>query len=109
MTVSPQALTLGAPRFDDPALARLQQHDGAGAAWRAALAAGPAAAAAKAGGEFAVALRDDEGRVFMAVDRYALRGLCFRIDGGTLHFAERADDLAGADATLDAQALFDYL
>ena len=38
-----------------------------------------------------------------------MRSLCLRVDGNTLHFAERADQLAGSGAALDPQALFDYL
>jgi asparagine synthase (glutamine-hydrolysing) len=49
------------------------------------------------------------GRSFLAVDRFAIRTLCFRVTPQGLEFAERADDVAADGAALDAQALFDYL
>ena len=74
---------------------------------------GPDAAAAQVGGDFAVALQLADGSVFIAVDRFAVRSLCYRIDSGvggtTLHCAERADALAAPSAALDDQGLFDYL
>jgi len=80
--------------------------------WQAALRGGREAAMAAAAatrGDFAVALRDGEGRAFLAVDRFAARTLCYRVTDGKLQFAERADALVAADAALDPQALFDYL
>jgi asparagine synthase (glutamine-hydrolysing) len=78
------------------------------AAWLAALVDGPEAAASAADGDFAVALALADGRVFLAVDRFAVRSICWRVDQGAVRFAERADDIAeGCD--LDPQALFDYL
>ena len=71
----------------------------AAADWREALAA--------VKGDFAVALVDDQGRIFLAVDRFATQTLCYRVEAGHLRFAERADQLGGGE--LDAQALFDYL
>ncbi len=56
-----------------------------------------------------MALREPSGRCFLAVDRFAVRSLCYRQDGDTLHFAERADDLAGDAGDIDPQAIFDYL
>ena len=79
----------------------------------AALAQGEQAAcdaAVELKGEFAVALADaGNGRAFLAVDRFAIRTLCYRVKDGQLWFAERADDLADADTELDPQAIFDYL
>ena len=60
-------------------------------------------------GDFAVAVQDDAGRVLLAVDRFATHPLCYRIEGSTLHFGDRADDVAGQSTGLDPQALFDYL
>ena len=65
-------------------------------------------AAAKVQGDFAVGLRLADDSVFLAVDRFAVRTLCYRIDGNQLRFALRADELAD-HAALDPQALFDYL
>jgi len=107
----PAALCLGHPRFTDPTLAECARLHGPAAAFAAAWeAGGPVAAAHAAQGDFAVAVHDARGRAFLAVDRFATRSLCWRIDSqGRLHTAERADDLAGANAELDPQALFDYL
>ncbi len=104
----PESLALGEPRFRDAKLARLCREEGTVPAWREALHRGASAAAALADGEFAIALREPDGRVFLAVDRFAIRTLCYRVDGGTLRFAARADELADG-APIDPQALFDYL
>lgn len=105
------ALTWGAPRFADAQLAHLSRTQGAVAAWQAALAQGAAAAAAGATGDFAVGLRDDSGRTFLAVDRFAVHSLCYRLIDGQLHFSSRADELAALPprAEIDPQAIFDYL
>jgi asparagine synthase (glutamine-hydrolysing) len=70
---------------------------------------GPADAAAQVQGDFAIALRLPDGSVFMAVDRFAVRSLCYRVEGDRLHVAERADAIAPAQGPLAPQALFDYL
>ena len=68
------------------------------------------AAAVALKGDFAVALADaGSGRAYLAVDRFSIRTLCYRVRDGQLWFAERADDLADADTELDPQAIFDYL
>lgn len=103
------ALVLGSPRFDDPALAAQAAAEGAPAAWRAAFLARGAAAPAGVSGDFAIGLRADDGQVFLAVDRFAIQTLCWRIVDGELRFAERADELAGPEAAIDPQAIFDYL
>lgn len=106
-----QVLVLGRACFPDARLATLARTEGAASAWRAALAQGPARAAACARGDFAIALPDALGRCFLAVDRFATRPLCYRVIGGRLHFSERADTLAALApaAPLAPQALFDYL
>ena len=110
-TFAPKSLTLGTPRFEATELAELSRTQGLGAAWRAALLKGPAAAAAGAYGDFAVGLTDAQGGTFLAVDRFATRPLCFRVVGGRLHFSERAEELAALSpaAAVAPQALFDYL
>ena len=104
-------LTLGSPRFGDTRLASLARTQGDAAAWQAALAQGATAAAASADGDFAVGLTDAAGRCFLAVDRFAIRTLCYRVIEGRLHFAARADELAALAprAEIDPQAIFDYL
>jgi asparagine synthase (glutamine-hydrolysing) len=110
-TAAGAALTLGSPRFGDKRLADVARDQGPAAAWKVAIAKGAAAAAASAEGDFAVGLPDVMGRVFLAVDRFAIRTLCYRVIDGRLHFAERADDLAALPprAAIDPQAIFDYL
>jgi len=106
-----QPITAGAPIFRDGSLAQLARERGTLAAWQAALASGPAAAAASADGEFAVALREPSGRTFLAVDRFGIRTLCYRIVDGQLRFATRADALVDAaeSSAIDPQAIFDYV
>ena len=109
--VTTPALTLGKPRFRDTRLADLARTQGDAAAWLAALARGAESAAASADGDFAVGITDEAGRTFLAVDRFAVRSLCYRLIDGQLHFAERADELAALPPTaaMDPQAIFDYL
>lgn len=66
-------------------------------------------AASGVSGDFAVGLRDGNGRTFLAVDRFAIRTLCYRVDQGKLRFAARADELADTGTAIDPQAIFDYL
>ena len=108
MSAHPISLIAGKPRFADAALSELQKAQGIEASWRAALAAGPQSAAAGVQGDFAVGLHDEQGRVFLAVDRFSIRSLCYSFVGGELRFAERADEL-GEASDIDPQAIYDYL
>jgi asparagine synthase (glutamine-hydrolysing) len=102
--------SFGSPVFSDHSLAALADREGALAAWKKAIAgSSPVAAAAAAGGDFAVAVRDGDGRCVLAVDRFAIRTLCYRVIDGELRFAVRADALSDAGSALSAQAIFDYL
>jgi asparagine synthase (glutamine-hydrolysing) len=77
-------------------------------AWRRRLGGPqPRSALADVRGDFAVGLTDGRARTVLAVDRFATQTLCYRIDGGELHYAERADQLGATE--LDPPALFDYL
>jgi asparagine synthase (glutamine-hydrolysing) len=120
----PAALTLGQPRFRDARLAQAAREAGDQAAWNALLARAAATpgdahvraqalalALAEVDGDFAAGLSDERGPAFLAVDRFAMRTLCWRVVDGHLHFAERADDLAARPprADIDPQAVFDYL
>ncbi len=61
------------------------------------------------GGSFAIGLHNSDGSVVLAVDRFAIETLCYRIDGGHIRFAQRADELADGEQDIDPQAIFDYL
>jgi asparagine synthase (glutamine-hydrolysing) len=104
-------LIQGRPRFLDPALRQLACEQGMEVAWRQAVHDSARHAASGADGEFAVGLTDSLGRSFLAVDRFATLGLCWRVIGDQLHFAERADTLAdlAPRPEVDPQSLFDYL
>lgn len=105
-----QVLVRGEATFGDPHLARLSATFGADIAWRAAtFQSGIAGAAAGTSGAFAVGLNDGLGRVCLAVDRFAIHSLCYRVVQGSLRFASRADALADAQTEIDPQAIFDYL
>lgn len=103
------SLALGAPRFANARLSRLAAEAGSIAAWREALVLQGALALGGITGDFAVGLHEANGRVFLAVDRFAVRTLCYRVQDGQLRFAARADELADHTATIDPQAIFDYL
>ena len=105
----PPDLFSGSPRFSNASLAAMVQSGDVSSAWRAALQGAPESAAQGVTGDFAVGLREPGGRIFLAVDRFAVRSLCYRVDNGQLRFAARADELADATADIDPQAIFDYL
>ena len=109
MPDTPPELFIGSPRFSDARLAALVQSGDVSSAWRAALLGRPDTAAQGVAGDFAVGLSEPGGRTFLAVDRFAIRSLCYRVDNGQLRFAARADELADATADIDPQAIFDYL
>ena len=104
-----KTLSLGTPRFNPPELAAVAANEGVEAAWQLAYARFGARAPLHVDGDFAVALRDDDGRIFAAVDRFAVRPLCFRREGDEIIVAERADDAAAKTTGLQPQAIFDYL
>ena len=103
------AMCVGKPRFRDPALAHLAAQGEHAKAWLSAFAHLGVGAPTVVDGDFAIGLRGLDDQVFLAVDRFAMQTLCYRVVDGTLHFAERADALCDAGADLDPQALFDYL
>ena len=109
MPATASSLSLGSPRFSDARLAALSKSDGPLAAWRVAVAKDAATAAAGVTGDFAIALRESDGKAFMAVDRFAIHSLCYCIRDRQLHFAARADELADTTTDVDPQAIFDYL
>ncbi|MEF8698281.1 MAG: asparagine synthase C-terminal domain-containing protein [Candidatus Accumulibacter sp. UW20] len=61
-------------------------------------------------GAYALAIVDSRrGCAFLAVDRFAIETLCYRSDGRTLAFSDRADCVQGRGDAFDPQAIFDYL
>ena len=103
------ALLSGSPRFSDARQAALALGGDVAAAWGLALQGDPKAAAQAVSGDFAVGLREPSGRTILAVDRFAIRSLCYRVQDGQLRFASGADALADAGTQIDPQAIFDYL
>lgn len=106
---SDESLCIGAPVFQQPDALEAIARDGPLAAWKRVYAQHGVQAPLSVSGDFAVALRLPGGSVFLAVDRFAVRSLCYRRVGDTLRFSDRADALADPSHELDPQAIFDYL
>jgi asparagine synthase (glutamine-hydrolysing) len=115
---SEKAISLSAPgssylkgsfEFTDRHLANIAAEEGDGVAWAAAFQRHGVDAPNKVRGDFAVAIRDDVGRIFLAVDRFSIRTLCYRRHGDVIDVHARADVVASTTASLDKQAIFDYL
>jgi asparagine synthase (glutamine-hydrolysing) len=98
----------GHPTFRDEDIARLAQAEGPAAAWASAYARHGNDLPTRVSGDFAVAVGNSAGPMLLAVDRFAICNLYYRVDGERMRFAGRADELA-EESDLDAQALFDYL
>lgn len=96
-------------RFIDQTLKKIDCEQGGVAAWKAAFSRFGIDAPLAIQGDFSVALFSPEGRSYIAVDRFAIRTLCYQVKDGQLQVAERADSLAGHDTELDPQAIYDYL
>lgn len=96
-------------RFTSLELQRIAQERDDLAAWEIAFRQHGVDAPGAVQGNFSVALFEPDGRIFLAVDRFAVCNLCYQVKNGQLCIAERADDLAGSDTELDPQALYDYL
>ena len=109
MSAHHPSLSIGNPKFSDPRLADLARNAGVLTAWLDAVNKAPALAATTISGDFAVGLRDSAGRTFLAVDRFGIRTLCYRLVDKELRFAARADELADSATEIDPQAIFDYL
>jgi asparagine synthase (glutamine-hydrolysing) len=99
----------GHPRFQSDQLKQKAVAQGDLLAWLDAFRAEGVNAPNSVRGDFSVAIFEPNGRSFIAVDRFSIRSICYQIKNGKLRVAERADDLAGIDAELDPQALYDYL
>jgi asparagine synthase (glutamine-hydrolysing) len=101
---------VGSPSFKDGRLANAAQPAGFASellqAWRTS----GVDVIARLEGAYALAIIDSKRAcVFLAVDRFAIETLCYRSDGKTLAFSDRADCVQGRDVELDSQAIFDYL
>lgn len=102
-------LVLGSPGFASREIAALAKSEGDLSAWRRLIGVGGKDAVKEVSGDFSVGFFNTDGRGFLAVDRFAVRGLCFRVVDGELRFAARADELADSTWEIDPQAVFDYL
>ncbi len=109
MTPSPALLSTGTPKFHRADLAQCAASQGNVAAWHRACEQDIARAAPHVSGDFAFGVTDTTGRTSLAVDRFAIQTLCYRVKDGELLFGPRADTLADATTEIDPQAIFDYL
>lgn len=102
-------LVEGRPEFASREISVLGKSEGSLAAWRRLIVGGGKNAVREVSGDFSVGFSDTAGRGFLAVDRFAIRSLCYRVVNGELRFATRADELADSTSEIDPQAIFDYL
>ncbi|MDB5894607.1 MAG: asparagine synthase [Rhodoferax sp.] len=113
MSIQSHPVADGAPRFSTSRLTDASRDGGPLAAWQliAEVAGGEALASAISGvdGDFAFGVRVRGNKTVMAVDRFAVRTICYRVVGTEIRFASRADELADSDTEIDPQAIFDYL
>lgn len=100
----------GRPRFAGAANAPAAGTSGLPERWASVLSGGPATLA-QVEGPFAVARFEGDDVATLAVDRFAICSLCYRLIDGRVHVSDRADALAQLEprAEVDAQAVFDYL
>lgn len=108
MKSSVSELNQGHPVFPTSELNELSRNQGSMVAWKHLLATAGAQVLADVSGEFAIGFSDERGRIFLAVDRFAINSLCYRVDGQTISFASRADELAAPLEEIDPQAIYDY-
>ena len=109
MTTNLDSLALGSPVFPSQEFAALARSKGLLSAWRSLIKSEGNNSIRTVSGDFSVGFLDEARRGFLAVNRFAVRSLCYRIVDGELHFAARADELADSTSVVDPQAIFDYL
>ena len=109
MSIENDFLCLGAPVWAGPGSYGLGQQVTA-AAWQESIERRglPVTALALTGG-FAIGASNAAGEAWLAVDRFAIQTICYRVVNGRLRFAERADELVDLATEIDPQAIFDYL
>lgn len=104
-----EPLLQGSPDFSACTIDFGPNSDTVSSRWQCLLSEPGLAQLTKVKGDFAVGWRRPDGSVVLAVDRFAVRSICWRVVGGELRFAHRADALADANTSIDSQAVFDYL
>ena len=72
------ALVSGSPEFASREIAALAKSEGYLSAWRSLIGAGGKDSVKEVSGDFAVGFLDADGHGFLAVDRFAIRSLCYR-------------------------------
>lgn len=101
---------IGNPRFDDDSATLLTNDSGSAAGFLYLWNRHGENVAALVHGTYSVVVVDAERKcVFLAVDRFAVKSLCYCLDGQNLSFSDRADRVEGRGTELDPQAIFDYL
>ncbi len=101
---------VGVPRFDSRGAAEALGRHGAAAGWLEAYRERGLAMLAGAHGAWSVVLFDlAQRRAIAAVDRFAMRQICYGTSGSELHFASRADDVPRLVDETNPQAIFDYV
>jgi len=60
-------------------------------------------------GSFSIVHANGAGAQIAAVDRFGVETMCYRVAGGSIQFARRADELAGSSPDICPQSIFDYL
>lgn len=103
------SVAVGAPSFSNPSLEKMAVNTGAIYAWHEAFSSLREKAPCSVSGDFSVALSMCDGTTFLAVDRFSIQPLCYRVENGRLRFAARADALADPGREIDPQAIYDYL
>jgi asparagine synthase (glutamine-hydrolysing) len=109
MALAPLIHLSGTPRLPNGTPMAVSGNQDAPRAWQQLVEKEGGRGLAEVSGDFAVAFQMDDGRIVFAVDRFAIRTLCYRIVDGQIEFAPRADQLADSRSSIDPQAIYDYL
>ncbi len=101
---------LGSPTFGDKAAGASSSAAGIASELLKGWHTDGAEVASRIRGAYALVIVDARREcVFMAVDRFAIQTLCYRVDDQMLAFSDRADCVQGGSEEFDPQAIFDYL